>query len=393
MSGFGRGFGPSGGKFSVSYGHDSDHSHRLRTNVVTVLNFRIERNLSPASDARRAEILADPGFGKFFTDHMLSIDWTPDEGWHNERVEPYGPIPMDPATSVLHYAQEIFEGLKAYRHADGSVWTFRPEQNALRFQRSAKRLALPELPVDDFVSSIQTLVELDSTWVPSGGENSLYLRPFMFASEVFLGVRPSTEVRFMVIASPVGSYFAGGVKPVNIWLSSNFTRAALGGTGAAKCGGNYASGLAAQIEATENGCDQVCFVDAEEKKWVEELGGMNLYFVHADGTLVTPRLTGTILEGVTRSSILTLGAEFGLKPEERSVSIDEWRTGVANGSIREVFACGTAAVITPVGRLVWANGEVGSGETGEITTQLRSRLIDVQYGRSPDNHHWLKRLV
>ena len=358
-----------------------------------MLTYRIEQNLHPTSAARRTEILGAPGFGKFFTDHMLSVTWTAADGWHDARVEPYGPIPMDPATSVLHYAQEVFEGLKAYRHDDSSIWGFRPEANAERFQRSCLRLALPELSVDDFVQSLETLVSIDADWVPSGGENSLYLRPFMFASEVFLGVRPSAEVRYMVIASPVGSYFASGVKPVNIWLSSNFTRAALGGTGAAKCGGNYASGLAAQIEATENGCDQVCFVDAEEHKWVEELGGMNLYFVHADGRLVTPRLTGTILEGVTRSSILTLGAEFGLQPEERQISIDDWRAGVASGEIREVFACGTAAVITPVGRLVWDGGEVGNSTAGEITMQLRQRLIDTQYGRSEDKHGWLHQLV
>ena len=367
------------------------------TNSVSVsvgmLNYRIEQNQNPVSAARRAEIMAAPGFGKYFTDHMLSVTWTAADGWHDARVEPYGPIAMDPACAVLHYAQEIFEGMKAYRHADGSIWTFRPDANAQRFQRSAARLALPQLSVEDFVQSLETLVHIDADWVPDGGENSMYLRPFMFASEVFLGVRPSTEVRYMVIASPVGSYFAGGVKPVSIWLSANYTRAALGGTGAAKCGGNYAAGLAAQMEASENGCDQVCFVDAAEHRWVEELGGMNLYFVHADGRLVTPSLTGTILEGVTRSSILQLASEFGLTPEERPISIDDWREGVASGDIREVFACGTAAVVTPVGRLVWDGGEVGNGNTGEFTMQLRNALIDVQYGRRADPYGWLRQLV
>lgn len=361
--------------------------------VTAPTDFRVERNPHPATAERRAEIFANPGFGKYFTDHMLSITWTAADGWHDARVEPYGPIPMDPATSVLHYAQEIFEGLKAYRHPDGSVWTFRPEANAERFQRSARRLALPELPVETFVASLEALVRLDADWVPTGGEHSLYLRPFMFASEVFLGVRPSAVVRYMVIASPVGPYFASGVKPVSIWLSTNFTRAAPGGTGAAKCGGNYAAGLAAQIEATEHGCDQVAFVDAEEHRWIEELGGMNLYFVKADGRLVTPPTSGTILEGVTRSSILTIGKELGLTPEERPIDIDEWRSGVASGDIREVFACGTAAVITPVGRLVWDGGEVGSGNAGEMTMRLRNALVDVQYGRAADTHGWLKRLV
>ncbi len=358
-----------------------------------MLSYRIERSDHPATLERRQEIMAAPGFGKYFTDHMVSITWTSADGWHDARVEPYGPIPLDPATSVLHYAQEIFEGLKAYRHADDSIWMFRPEANAERFQRSAKRMALPELPVDEFVTSIETLVDIDRDWVPTGGENSLYLRPFMFATEAFLGVRPSAEVRYMVIASPVGSYFSGGVKPVKIWLSQNYTRAALGGTGAAKCGGNYAAGLAAQIEATEHGCDQVAFLDAEQHRWIEELGGMNLYFVRADGKLVTPRLSGSILEGVTRSSIMRLGEEFGLEPEERQISIDEWRDGVASGEIREVFACGTAAVITPVGTLMWDGGEVGNGTAGEITTQLRQRLVDLQYGRSGDPHGWLHQIA
>jgi branched-chain amino acid aminotransferase len=362
--------------------------------TIAAADFRIERNPQPVSAARRAEIFANPGFGKFFTDHMLSITWTAEGGWHDPRVEPYGPIPMDPATAVLHYAQEIFEGLKAYRHADGSIWTFRPEANAQRLNRSARRLALPELPEETFIAALETLVGIDRDWVPaSGGEESLYLRPFMFASEVFLGVRPSAEVRFMVIASPVGPYFAGGIKPVRIWLSSNFTRAAPGGTGAAKCGGNYAAGLAAQIEASEHGCDQVCFVDAAEHRWIEELGGMNLYFVTADGKLVTPPTSGTILEGVTRGSILTLGKELGLTPEERPIDIDEWRTGVESGAIREVFACGTAAVVTPVGKLVWEGGEAGSGAAGEMTMRVRNALIDVQYGRNADAHGWLHRLV
>mgnify|MGYP000979724840 CR=1 FL=1 len=371
--------------------HAVHASRGLTSNAV--LEYRVELNQNPTSPERRAEIMAAPGFGKFFTDHMLSITWTTEDGWHDARVEPYGPLSLDPATAVLHYAQEVFEGLKAYRHDDGSVWMFRPEANGARLQRSARRLALPELPVDEFVRSIETIVSIDRDWVPGGGEQSLYIRPFLIATEVFLGVRPAAEVRYMVILSPVGSYFAGGIKPVSIWLSTDYTRAAPGGTGSAKCGGNYAAGLAAQIQASEHGCDQVAFLDAEEHRWIEELGGMNLYFVRADGKLVTPRLTGTILEGVTRSSILTLGEEFGLTPEERPISIDEWRDGIASGEIREVFACGTAAVVTPVGRLVWDGGEVGDGNPGEITMQLRNRLIDLQYGRTEDRHGWLHRIV
>lgn len=363
---------------------------------MSSVRFTEHRNPSPASQERRAAVLASPGFGKHFTDHMITMTWTPDQGWHDAALVPYGPFRLDPAAAVLHYGQEIFEGLKAYRHADGTVWAFRPEANGERLARSARRLALPELPVDDFLAAIDLLVRADLAWVPSGEEQSLYLRPFMFAKEAFLGVRPANEVMFSVIACPVGSYFSGGITPVSIWLSTGYTRAALGGTGAAKCGGNYAASLAAQLEASSHGCDQVCFLDAVERTWVEELGGMNLYFVHADGRLVTPELTGTILEGVTRSSILTLAKEQGLDVEERRVDIDEWRTGVRSGEITEVFACGTAAVITPVGRLVWEGGAVDSptgAGTGEVTGRLRQALVDIQYGRTPDSHGWLRRLA
>ena len=349
-------------------------------------------NPNCATQDQRNHILAAPGFGKHFSDHMVSVTWSEGRGWHDAQVMPYGPILLDPASAVLHYAQEIFEGLKAYRHADGSIWSFRPQANAQRFQRSATRLAMPHVPEDLFLDAIKALVKTDAAWVPTGGENSMYLRPFMFASEAFLGVRPAHEYRFMVIASPVGAYFSGGVKPVKIWLSSNYARAAFGGTGAAKCGGNYAAGLVAQMEASANGCDQVCFVDANEHKWIEELGGMNLYFVFKDGSLVTPPTRGTILEGITRASLNKLAAEKGLKPVERPISIDEWREGVRTGTISEVFACGTAAVITPIGKLVWEGGSVGDEKVGETTLMLRNALLDIQYGRAPDPHGWMQKL-
>ncbi len=354
----------------------------------------IERNASPVDADKRAEILSDPGFGLHFTDHMFTAVWTPDDDWHDLTVKPYGPFTIDPACAVLHYAQEIFEGMKAYRHDDGSVWTFRPEVNAERFRRSASRMALPELPVSDFLAALEALVSTDVDWVPSGEERSLYLRPFMFASEAFLGVRSAREVTFAVIASPAGAYFGGGLRPVSIWLSEDVTRAAPGGTGAAKCGGNYAASLLAQQEATAAGCDQVVFLDAVERTTVEELGGMNLFLVYADGTIVTPELTGSILEGVTRSSLLRLAAEMGHGVEERRVTIDEWRKGVATGEVSEVFACGTAAVITPIGTLKWRDGEVSAGdEVGQVTQQLRSRLLDIQTGRAPDPYGWLHRLA
>lgn len=364
------------------------------TATTPALEFRTTLSTQPVPASQRAEILADPGFGLHFTDHMVTATWSPDTGWHDAGLRPYQPLTLDPATAALHYAQSIFEGLKAYRHADGSIWTFRPEANAARFARSAQRMALPELPVSAFTEAIDLLVKTDADWVPGGGESSLYLRPFMFASETFLGVRPAKQVTYCLIASPAGAYFAGGVKPVKIWLSTEYTRAAPGGTGAAKCAGNYAASLVAQQEALDHGCDQVCFLDATERRWVEELGGMNLYFVRADGTIVTPELSGTILEGITRDSIITLAGDLGHKIDERQISIDEWRDDVASGEITEVFACGTAAVITPLGRLLWDGGELAMGsEAGPVTQRIRDALINVQYGRADDTYGWMHQIM
>ncbi len=345
-----------------------------------------------AEPGRRQRVLDKPGFGQFFSDHMVTARWTPAGGWHEARLQAYAPLPLDPASAVLHYGQAIFEGFKAYRHPDGSIATFRPEVNGRRFQRSAARLALPELPVDDFVRAADLLITRDRDWVPTDAEGALYMRPFMFGAEAFLGVRAAREVLFVVIASPVGSYFAGGVRPVSIWLSQNYTRAAAGGTGAAKCAGNYAAGLLPQQEASANGCDQVAFLDAAEQRWIEELGGMNIFLVKSDGTVVTPELTGTILEGVTRDSILTLAQERGHGVEERRIGIDEWRDGAARGEITEAFACGTAAVVTPVGSLRWAGGglTMGDGEqSGPVTAEIRGALLELQQGRVPDEHGWI----
>ena len=359
------------------------------------LEFEQRKNPHPRSASERAAILDNPGFGTNFTDHMAVATWTLADGWHDAAVVPYGPFALDPATAVLHYAQEIFEGLKAYRHADDSVWLFRPEQNAARFARSAKRLALPELATEDFIGSIEALVAADVDWVPSGGEKTLYLRPFMFASEAFLGVRAAHRVTYCCIASPAGSYFSSGVKPVKIWISTTYTRAAPGGTGAAKCGGNYAASLIAQQEAAEHGCEQVMFADAAEHTWLEELGGMNVYLITDDGEIITPELTGSILEGVTRNSILTLAAEWGLTPVERRIGVAETLEGLLSGKITEMFACGTAAVVTPIASLHNDEGDVvvGTGETGETTAAIRKALMDIQYGRTEDTHGWLKRII
>ncbi|KXZ57778.1 Branched-chain-amino-acid aminotransferase [Microbacterium laevaniformans] len=352
------------------------------------LEFTITRNLAAKSAAEREQLLVDPAFGTTFTDHMIDICWSVRGGWHRPRVQPYGPLSLDPAAAVLHYGQEIFEGIKAYRHADGSVWTFRPDQNGRRLQRSARRLALPELPVEYFIESLKALIAVDGAWVPSGADQSLYLRPFMFAKEAFLGVRPANKVGYYVIASPVGAYFKGGAKPVSIWLSEDYARAGKGGTGAAKTGGNYAASLLPQAEAYEQGCDQVVFLDQDRN--VEELGGMNVVFVYKDGTIVTPQ-SDSILEGITRDSILQLAADRGHKIEGRAVSIDEWRSGVASGEIVEVFACGTAAVVAPIGVLK-GRDFVDEQPLGPLAQSLRDELTDIQYGRREDTHGWLVRL-
>lgn len=366
---------------------------------MTTPTIELKPSSNPLSDAEREAILASPGFGRHFTDHMVTISWTEGRGWHDAQLVPYGPLSIDPANMTLHYAQEIFEGLKAYRQPDGSVASFRPEANAARFQRSAVRLAMPELPVETFIEACDVLVRQDQAWVPAhGGEESLYLRPFMIASEVGLGVRPANEYLFLVIASPAGAYFSGGVKPVSIWLSQDRVRAVPGGMGDAKTGGNYAASLLAQAEAAAKGCDQVAYLDAVEHKWVEELGGMNLYFVYdqEDGgkRIVTPSLTGSLLAGVTRDSLLTVARDLGYTAEEGRVSIDQWRADTENGTLTEVFACGTAAVITPVGTVKCADGEwtQGDGAPGEVTLKLRERLLDIQRGIAEDTHGWMHRL-
>ena len=347
------------------------------------------------SPEERQAILADPGFGNYFTDHMVSIVWTREGGWQTPEVVPYGPIPMDPASSVLHYGQEIFEGLKAYRHADGSIVAFRPEENARRLNESARRLSLPEIPVELFVAAVRELVAIDADWVPSGADQSLYLRPFMIADESFLGVRAAERARFLVIASPAGPYFTGGVKPVSIWLSETHSRAGRGGTGAAKCGGNYAASLLPQSEAAAHGCQQVLFTDSATDDTIDELGGMNLFLVRADGTLLTPQLNGNILNGITRKSLIQLAKDRGLSVEEREITVREWRAGVEQGTITEAFACGTAAVITPIQELKTADFTIdfGASAPGEVTLSLREELTGIQFGTRPDPHGWIDVLV
>ena len=353
-----------------------------------------ERHVSPVPTAERATLLEDPGFGRVFTDHMVTIRFAPDRGWHDGKVSARANFPGDPASMVFHYASEIFEGLKAYRLDNGGGALFRPGANAARFTNSAVRMAMAPLPEALFVESVRSLVRADRDWMPSNEGGALYLRPFMIGSDVGLGAKPSAGFLYCVIASPVGSYFKSGAGAVSLWVSDKYTRASPGGTGAAKCGGNYAAGFAAQIEAEEEGCEQVVFLDAVERKWVEELGGMNVFFVFDDGSLQTPPLTGTILPGVTRDSLLTLGRDLGFTVREEPYAMGQWEADARSGRLREAFACGTAAVVTPIGKVKGRQHSftIGDGGTGPITAQLKATLTDIQFGRAPDPHGWLDRL-
>lgn len=356
--------------------------------------FDFEPNESPVAPDIREASLKDPGFGRVFTDHMVMIRYSEGRGWYDAKVMARGPLLLDPASAVLHYAQEIFEGLKAYRLADGSMALFRPDANARRFRESAERMAMPVLPEELFVQSIKALVATDRDWFPAIEGGSIYLRPFMFASEVFLGVKPSAEYIYLVIAAAVGNYFKSGAPAVSLLVSQDYTRAAPGGTGAAKCGGNYATSLIAQAQAIRQGFDQVVFLDAVERRWVEELGGMNVFFVFDDGSIQTPPLAGTILPGITRDSLLALARAEGLTVREEPYAIDAWRADALSGRLVESFACGTAAVVTPIGSVTDPQGRftIGAGGPGQITARLRERLVAIQRGLAPDPDNWVVRL-
>ena len=356
--------------------------------------FPFEANPNPVDAADRAARLVDPGFGRVFTDHMVTIRYSDAKGWHDAKVGPRAPLTLDPATAVLHYAQEIFEGLKAYRLEDGARALSRPEANAQRFNASARRMAMAELPEELFIESCRQLVQIDRDWFPNVEGGSIYLRPFMIASEAFLGVKPSSEYLYMVIASAAGGYFKSGAPAVSLWVSQDYSRAAPGGTGAAKCGGNYASSLIAQAEAMKLGHDQVVFLDAAENRWIEELGGMNIFFVFEDGSIQTPPLSGTILPGITRNSLLTIARDEGLTVREERYAIDQWEADAKSGRIVESFACGTAAVVTPVGKVSSPSGSftVGAGGPGQVTQRLKEKLVSIQRGAATDPHNWVMRL-
>ena len=354
-------------------------------------------NTKPLDSAERTKRVAEPGFGKYYTDNMVIAQWNESSGWSDATLQAYGPLSLDPATMVFHYGQEIFEGMKAYTQPDGGISLFRPEANAKRFAKSAARIALPEMPVDFFVQTVEELVKQDKGWVPKKSGESLYLRPFMIATEVGLGVRPSNQATYVLIATPAAAYFDAS-KAVTVWISTEYVRAALGGTGEAKCGGNYAASLLAQKQAAKEGCDQVAYIDAVERKWVEEMGGMNLYFIKGSGKaakIMTPKLTGTLLPGITRDSILTLANDLGYKTEETMISIDDWRDGVKSGEITEIFACGTAAVVSAVGAAKSIHGtwQTGGGKPGVITNEIRAALLGIQHGTVADKHGWNKRVI
>jgi branched-chain amino acid aminotransferase len=370
----------------------------MTASLDTEIQFKINPSKTRVPAADRARILEAPGFGQVFTDHMITLRWTAERGWHDGKLEPYGPFSLDPATAVFHYGQELFEGLKAYRQSSGSIVMFRPQANAARFNAGCRRMAMPELPEETFLRALELLVAQDKDWIPDGEGNSLYLRPFMIATQRGLGVNhPSSEYLFCVIASPAAAYF-GASKTVKVWLSEDYTRAAPGGTGHVKCGGNYAAAFAAQQQAVEKGCDQVVWLDAAEHEWVEEMGGMNLYFVYgsgADARIVTPTLTGSLLPGITRDSLLRLAPTLGVPATEGRISVSSWRDDCVGGELTEVFACGTAAVITPVGAVEGASGgwTIGDGTPGPVTQQLKAELIGIQYGHKPDPFGWIHKVA
>ncbi|MCL1922583.1 MAG: branched-chain amino acid aminotransferase [Propionibacteriaceae bacterium] len=359
------------------------------------LSFDLVPGTQRTSPEKLTQILADPGFVKHFSDHMAVASWSEAEGWHDSRIENYRALTMAPGSAVLHYAQEIFEGLKAYRHADGSLWLFRPEMNARRLNKSADRLNLPQLDEEDFLTSVHKLIRIDEAWVPSGDEMSYYLRPFMFADEEFIGVRSTKSASYMVIGGAAGPYLSDALTPVDIWLTTDYSRTGDAGTGAAKCGGNYASSLVAQREGATHGCSQVLFTDAATHEWIEELGGMNFFVVTADRQIITPPTSGTILEGITRDSILALAPGFGLTVHERPLSVDELVTRTRSGEIVEAFACGTAAVVSGIGNLKYRDGDQVStlsftSGVGEATRELRQALVDIQWGRRADIYGWMQ---
>ena len=343
--------------------------------------------------AKKAEKPSDEsklGFGKVFTDHMFHISWSKDLGWHDAEIVPFGNLSIHPAATVLHYGAEIFEGMKAYRKADGSVQMFRPEENFKRLNRSAARMGLPELPVEDGMQALKALLKLDADWVPYSEGTSLYIRPFMIGVDEFLGVHGVGHADFYIILSPSGSYYPEGINPVKIMIEDEDVRAVRGGTGEAKCGGNYGASTRAGMRAEERGYSQVLWLDGVERKYIEEVGAMNIMFKIA-GKVVTPALTGSILPGITRKSILELLRSQGIDAEERRISVEELIQAAEDGTLEEAWGCGTAAVVSPVGWLMYQGKEyvIGGAKIGETTQKLYDELTAIQWGKAPDPLGWI----
>ncbi len=330
------------------------------------------------------------GFGTYFTDHMFNMDYTPDKGWHNPRIVPYGPMEMDPSTMVLHYGQAIFEGLKAYRKESGDIQLFRPRDNFKRFNQSAQRLCIPELDIEFAVEALLKLLTVEKDWVPSEAGTSLYIRPTIVATDPYLGLRTSHTYRFFIILSPVGAYYPEGFDPVKIWVTPDYVRAVRGGVGEAKTAGNYAASLYATELANKDGYTQVMWLDGVERKYVEEVGSMNIFFIIGD-EIITPALTGSILSGITRDSVIKLAKSWGREAVERRISIDEIYDAHAQGRLKEVFGSGTAAVISPVGKIKYSGKEItiGDGNVGPFAARLFKELADIQYGKVEDPFGWI----
>lgn len=362
-------------------------------NVVSSYVFRKEDKFMEVQFVESKNLKEKPtgalGFGKYYTDYMFVMDWDAGQEWHDARVVPYGPLEFDPASMVLHYAQETFEGLKAYRTKDGKVQLFRPEMNAKRFANSNKRLSMPTLPVDMFVDAVKTIVKYSQDWIPTGEGESLYIRPFMFATEAAIGVHAASHYKFMIICSPVGAYYAEGVNPVKIYVEDEYVRATKGGTGFTKCGGNYAGSLAAQVKAEELGYSQVLWLDGVHRKYIEEVGSMNVMF-EIDNKIVTAPCEGTVLPGVTRDSILHILKDWGYEIEERHLSVDELMEAGHNGKLQEAWGTGTAAVISPIGELYYKGDKVTVSDfkTGELTQKLYDTLTGIQWGTIEDPYGW-----
>ena len=355
-----------------------------------MLDIKIEKTACPKEKPAASTL----GFGKKFSDHMFVMEYKEGEGWKNPRIIPFGNISLSPASTVFHYGAEIFEGMKAYRTPDGKIQLFRPYENAKRMNNSAERICLPEIPEEDFVQALEALVKIDADWVPHEPETSLYLRPFTIANDPFLGVHPATEAIFMIIASPVGSYYAEGLNPVSIMIETEDVRAVRGGTGYAKCGGNYGASLRAGKKAEEKGYSQVLWLDGVERKYIEEVGAMNVMFMVGD-EIITPALTGSILPGITRKSCIELLRSRGYKVTERQFSLDELKEACANGTLKEAWGCGTAAVVSPIGKLVIGDETyvINNNEIGAVTQELYDTLTGIQWGKIEDTFGWVYPVV